>query len=147
MLLNKTPIVSQSLSCGKILCGKSNLRKKGFSPAYLASAQPLVPKEVKVAELAVAGDRVTCVRKQRARSARRAQLLSDQGTALATVGKSSHLSQCHGGNPPPPPQTCPEAHLPGDQILQVDSSHQPSHHVIIVSTLGCLSLLESTPFI
>lgn len=46
-----------------------------------------------------------------------------------------------------PPPTCPEAHLPGDQILQVDSSHQPSHHVIIVSTLGYLSLLESTPFI
>lgn len=146
MLLNKTPIVSQSRSCGKILCGKSNLRKKGFSPAYLASAQPLVPKEVKVAEVTVDGDRVTCVRKQRARSARRAQLLSDQGTALATVGKSSHLSQCHGGNFPPP-QTCPEAHLPGDQILQVDSSHQPSHHVIFVSTLGYLSLLESTPFI
>lgn len=45
------------------------------------------------------------------------------------------------------PQTGPEAHLSGDQILQVDSSHQPSHHVIIVSALGYLSLLENTPFI
>lgn len=33
-----------------------------FSPAYPASAQPLMPEEVKVAELTVAGDRVTYVR-------------------------------------------------------------------------------------
>lgn len=143
MLLNKTPIVSQSLSCGKILSGKSNLRKKGFSPAYPASAQPLMPEEVKVAALTVVGDRATYVRKQRARSACHAQLPSDQGTALATVGKLPTLINAMEGIP----QTRPEAHLPGDQILQVDSSHQPSHHMIIVSALGYLSLLENTPFI
>lgn len=104
MLLNKTPIVSQSLSCGKILSDKSNLRKKGFSPAYPASAQPLMSEEVKVAELTVVGDRATYVRKQRARSACHAQLPSEQGTALATVGKSSHLNQCHGGNPSDTPR-------------------------------------------